>query len=55
LSSSKFCQISATIIINPEDEPRATVLPTCIMIQDYNPYCMGRALALLGGHGAERH
>jgi hypothetical protein len=49
LSSSKFSQISATIIINPEDERRAMVLPTCIMIQDYNPYFMGRALALSVG------
>ncbi|KAF8502735.1 hypothetical protein F5888DRAFT_1631828 [Russula emetica] len=31
----------------------ATVLPTRITIRDYNPYRVGRALALLGGAGRE--
>jgi hypothetical protein len=30
-------------------ERRATVLPTRVTIRDYNPYRVGRALALLGG------
>ena len=34
-------------------ERRATVLPTRITIRDYNPYRVGRALALLGGAGRE--
>jgi hypothetical protein len=34
-------------------ERRATVLPTRITIRDYNPYRVGRALALLGGTGRE--
>jgi len=34
-------------------ERRATVLPTRITIRDYNPYRVGRSLALLGGSGRE--